>query len=246
MDTGNSGAVAPDAPTVLAIDDEPGILRLLRLELTIAGMNFIPANTVEEGRALLESRHIDIVVLDIVTSRDPGFDALVQTKKGWPSLPVVVLTSTASDTLPLQIIEAGADDVVTKPFSPEDLTNRIRFLLGIRSGALEEDAPIRTGNVQIELRRETVTHDGDLVKLSRTEWMLLRRLVAANGEAALDQELLVKTWGPEYRTEVEYLRVWVDRLRSKLGDDPQNPKVIRRFQGVGYRFTADEPVRPSA
>lgn len=246
MDTGDSRAVGPDTPTVLAIDDEPGILRLLRLELTSAGMNFIPANTAEEGLAILASQQIDIVVLDIVTSRDSGFDALVKTKKGWPSLPVVVLTSTSSDALPLQIIEAGADDVVTKPFSPEDLTNRIRFLLGIRSGALEEDEPIRIGNVQIELRRERVTHDGELVKLSRTEWMLLRRLVAANGEAALDQELLVKTWGREYRTEVEYLRVWIDRLRRKLGDDPREPMVIRRFRDVGYRFTAGEPIESSA
>lgn len=244
MGSGDSRLDTPGTPTVLTIDDEPSILRLYRLELATAGMAVVPATTTEAGLAVLESQHIDIVVLDLLLSGTPGMDTLVAIKKRWPALPVIIVTADSSPALRSRAVEAGADDLVHKPFSPEDLTARIRFLLGVAAGAVVEEEPIRIGNVQIELRRERVMRHGEPVTFSRTEWMLLRRLVAANGDAALDQELLVKTWGSEYRTDVGFLHLWIDRLRRKLGDDPRDPRMIRRFQGVGYRFTAEQQVEP--
>lgn len=233
-----------NAPTVLAIDDEPGLLRLIRLELTSAGMVLLPAESGAVGLAILASQDIDIVVLDIVMPERSGIDVLGEIKQRWAAMPVVILTADNRAATLAQAVEAGADDVITKPFSPEDLTSRIHYLLGIASDEVEAEQPVRIGDVQIELRRQRVTRDGEPVTLSRTEWMLLRRLVEADGEASLDQELLAKIWGREYRTDVEYLRLWIERLRRKLGDDPAAPRLIRRFQDVGYRFAAsDTPIR---
>ncbi len=243
MATDEGGGGVPDAAVVLAIDDEPGILRLLRLELIGAGFSVLTATGGDEGIAILSSQEVDIVLLDALMPAQPGTEVLAEIKKRWPSLPVIVLSAHNTDAHRLEVMEAGADDFVTKPFSPQDLTIRIQSLLGRAAGEPDEK-PVRIGGIQIDVRAQRVTRAGALVTLSRTEWMLLRRLIEANGEAALDQELLVKTWGREYRGDVEYLRIWMDRLRRKLGDDAANPQLIFRFQGVGYRLDTGAAATP--
>jgi two-component system KDP operon response regulator KdpE len=134
----------------------------------------------------------------------------------------------------------GADDYLVKPFNPEELSARVRAVLrrGFRPTAGSENI-VRVANVEIDLNRRLVKKGGEVVSLTRTEWMLLQHLAANAGKVMLNTELLSKVWGPEYRDDLQYLRVWVSRLRSKLEPDPSNPTIIKTLQGIGYLLDAE-------
>ncbi len=142
-------------------------------------------------------------------------------------------------------LELGADDYIVKPFSPEELGARIRAVLRRSTGAQSAERVVRAGNVEIDLDRRLVTRDGDPVTLTRTEWLLLQHLAANVGKVLMNAELLSKVWGPEYRDDVQYLRVWVSRLRAKLEPDAAEPVIIKTRQGIGY-FLDGEPAPAAA
>jgi DNA-binding response OmpR family regulator len=226
-------------PLVLVVDDDHKILRLLRIEFTAQGFQVAMAERGKEALETLERQRPDLVVLDIIM---PGMDGLEVLKKirEKSGVPVILLTAKGTDSDKIMGLELGADDYLPKPFNPEELTARVRAVL--RRSQMREmpgtENRLVCGNIIIDLARRTVYVNGKAVVLSRTEWQLLQQLCANAGRVMLHEDLLSRTWGPEYRDDVQYLRVWISRLRQKLEDNPAEPKYIRTVQGIGYILEA--------
>lgn len=193
-------------PLVLVVDDDHKILRLLRIEFTAQGFQVLMAERGNDALDLLERQRPDIVVLDIIM---PGMDGLevlkrIREKSG---VPVILLTAKGTDSDKIMGLELGADDYLPKPFNPEELTARVRAVL--RRSQMRE-APsngnsLVCGNITIDLARRTVFVNGKVVVLSRTEWQLLQQLCANAGRVMLHEDLLTRTWGAEYRDDIQYL-----------------------------------------
>jgi two-component system KDP operon response regulator KdpE len=226
-------------PLILAVDDEAGILRLIKLELSSQGFRVVVAGDGEEALRLAEQQRPDIVVLDIMMPQMSGLEVMRRLRER-TSVPVILLTAKDHDDDKVRGLELGADDYLVKPFNPEELSARVRAVLrrGYRPVTGGENV-VSVGNVDIDLDRRLVKKDGEVVSLTRTEWMLLQHLAANAGKVMLNTELLSKVWGPEYRDDLQYLRVWVSRLRSKLEADPSNPTIIKTLQGIGYLLDAE-------
>jgi len=231
-------------PLVLAVDDEAGILRLMKLELTAQGFRVITAGNGEEALRLAEEQRPDIVLLDIVMPEMTGLEVMRKLREQM-SIPIILVTAKDSDIDKVRGLEQGADDYIVKPFSPEELSARIRAVLRRSVGSKNTERLIKVGDVEIDLNRRVVTREGDVVSLTRTEWLLLQYLAANAGKVMLNAELLSKVWGPEYHDDVQYLRVWVSRLRRKLESNPADPTIIKTMQGIGYMLDA-ESVSPAA
>ena len=220
-------------PLILAVDDEPGILRLIRLELTHQGFRVITASNGQDALHMVEEQRPDVVLLDIVMADMTGLEVMKRLREQ-SNIPVILLTARDSDNDKVRGLELGADDYVVKPFSPEELSARIRAVLRRGVGFQSPHRVIRAGNVEIDLNRRLVTREGSVISLTRTEWLLLQHLAANAGKVMLSAELLSKVWGPEYRDDLQYLRVWVSRLRHKLERDATDPAIIKTMQGIGY------------
>ncbi len=230
---------------ILAVDDEPGILRLIRLELSTQGFRVVTAENAEEGLRLAQQERPDIALLDIVMPEVSGLE-LMRRLRELMSLPVILLTARGSDADKVRGLELGADDYIAKPFSPEELTARVRAVLRRRTAGTTPENIVRAANVEIDLGRRLVKRDGQLLSLTRTEWMLLEHLASHPGKIMWSSELLNRVWGPEYRDDLQYLRVWVSRLRRKLEPDPAHPRLIKTFQGIGYMLDIDQAAEESA
>lgn len=217
---------------ILAVDDEPAVLRVVKLGLTNEGFRVLTASTPAEALSIAEAHRPDLALIDIMMPEADGFEVMRSLRER-VNLPVILLTAKRSDADKVLGLELGADDYVVKPFSPEELAARVRAVL--RRVSRTEGAPqvVRSGDVEIDLERRLVRRAGEIVNLTRTEWMLLQHLAANPGKIMLNTELLAKVWGPEYRDDLQYLRVWVSRLRRKL-----DPSLIRTFQGIGYMLPA--------
>ena len=226
-------------PLVLVVDDDHKILRLLRIELTAQGFAVSMAERGDDALQAVQRQRPDLVVLDIIM---PGMDGLTVLKSLRESsgVPVILLTAKGTDSDKIMGLELGADDYIPKPFNPEELTARVRAVLR-RSQAREAPASgtrLECGNIVIDLARRTVFVEGSPVVLSRTEWQLLQQLCANAGRVMLHEDLLSRTWGPEYRNDLQYLRVWISRLRQKLEANPAEPRYIKTVQGIGYILDA--------
>ena len=220
-------------PLVLAVDDEAGILRLIKLELTTQGFRVVTASSGEEALRMAEEQRPDIALLDIVMPEMTGLEVMRRLRDR-SSIPVILLTAKGSESDKVRGLELGADDYLAKPFSPDELSARVRAVLRRSVGSSAAENIVHVGSVEVDLNRRLVKRSGKIVTLTRTEWMLLQHLAANVGKIMLNAELLSKVWGPEYRDDLKYLRVWVSRLRRKLEDDPSKPKLIKTFQGIGY------------
>jgi two-component system KDP operon response regulator KdpE len=222
-------------PLVLAVDDEAGILRLIKLELSTQGFRVVTAENGEQALRMAEEHRPDIVLLDIVMPDITGLEVMRKLRER-TNIPVILLTAKGSDADKVRGLEMGADDYLAKPFSPEELSARVRAVLRRALGSAGLENVVHAGDVEVDLNRRLVKRKGELVTLTRTEWMLLQHLAANAGKIMLNAELLSKVWGPEYRDDLQYLRVWVSRLRRKLEEEPSQPKLIKTFQGIGYMF----------
>ena len=226
-------------PLILAVDDEVGIQRLIKLELSSQGFRVVTASGGEEALRLAEQQRPDIAVLDIVMPDMSGLEVMRKLRER-TGIPIILLTAKDNDADKVRGLELGADDYLVKPFNPEELSARVRAVLRRSVGLSNAEIPVRAGDVEIDLNRRLVKRNGEIVTLTRTEWMLLQHLAANAGKVMLNTELLSKVWGPEYRDDLQYLRVWVSRLRSKLEADPSSPAIIKTLQGIGYLLDADE------
>jgi two-component system KDP operon response regulator KdpE len=224
---------------ILVVDDEAPIVRLTRAKLQADGYAVITASDGQEALELLEKERPDLIVLDVMMPVMDGFETLRQIRTSH-QVPVIMLTARTSDTDKLRGFDQGADDYVTKPFNPEELSARIHALLRRAAGTTPAgESILRYPGVRIDLDSRSVEVNGSEVRLSRTEWELLSQLAANAGKVMLHGELLSRIWGPEFRDEVHYLRTWVSRIRAKIDPDSYHP-LIQTFPGIGYRLVAPE------
>ncbi len=226
---------------ILVVDDEPGILRLINLVLSNDGFRVVAAGNGMEALHLAEARRPDLVILDIKMPEMSGLEVM-RRMRDRSSTPVILLTGQTQDEKKVLGLDAGADDYISKPFNPGELSARVRAVLRRAHHLPGNGGKLRTDGVEIDLDGRLVRKDGELVVLTRTEWRLLQELASNAGRVMLNEEILSRVWGPEYRDESQYLRVWIYRLRSKLEKEPSNPKVIATFPGIGYMVTAGEVV----
>jgi two-component system KDP operon response regulator KdpE len=232
-------------PLVLVADDEPRITRLVALALREDGFRVVTAAGGREALEKADDVRPDIVLLDIVMPDIDGIEVMRQLRDHRP-VPVILLTAKGSTSDKAKGLDLGADDYMAKPFHPDELTARVRAVLRRASGASPGTGVVAFDDVEIDLERRIVRRDGELVPLSRTEWLLLQHLAANAGKVVLHTELLTKVWGPEYRDDLQYLRVWVSRVRRKLGAEAGKPGRIRTFQGIGYLLDVESPTGPPA
>jgi two-component system KDP operon response regulator KdpE len=229
---------APD--TVLIVDDEPKIRALLRDALVADGVTVIEAATGAEGiGAALESRP-QLIVLDLGLPDMDGV-ALCIAVREWSTAPIVVLSARHSEEEKTRLLDAGADDYVTKPFGVPELRARIRAQL--RRARMRPvpggDAPVRAAELEIDLAKRVVRRAGTPVHLTPTEWELLHELVMNDGRTLTHRHLFHKVWGQSYGDPQGYLRVYVAHLRRKLESDPYHPRLLLTDAGVGYRFDSE-------
>jgi two-component system, OmpR family, KDP operon response regulator KdpE len=226
-------------PLVLVADDEPRITKLVALTLHDEGFRVVTASGGEEALRKAEEMRPDIVLLDIVMPDLDGIEVMKQLRE-WRPVPVILLTAKGATADKAKGLDLGADDYIAKPFHPDELAARVRAVLRRASGVAPGSGIVHIGPIEVDLERRLVTRDGKLVSLSRTEWLLLQHLAVNAGKVVLHTELLTKVWGPEYRDDLQYLRVWISRVRRKLGAAPGDPGPITTFQGIGYVLNADD------
>jgi two-component system KDP operon response regulator KdpE len=224
-------------PLVLVADDEPRITRLVAMSLADDGFNVLSALGGEEALRIAEESKPDIVLLDIVMPDIDGIEVMRRLRETRP-VPVILLTAKGSSADRARGLDLGADDYLAKPFHPDELAARVRAVLRRASGITSGDT-VRVDDLAIDLQRRAVTRGGEAVPLSRTEWMLLQVLATNANHVVLHSELLTEVWGPEFRDDLQYLRVWVSRVRRKLGAAPGDAGPIATFQGIGYVLNAD-------
>jgi two-component system, OmpR family, KDP operon response regulator KdpE len=218
---------------ILVVDDEPQIRRALRTALTGHGYEVELAETGELALAAIAANPPDLVLLDLVMPGVDGLEVLRETR-GWSRVPIVVLSARGQEQDKVQALDLGADDYLTKPFGMAELLARVRAQLR-RLGAPAE--PIVTaGDVTIDLARRLVTRDGQEVRLTPTEYDLLRCLAVDAGKVLTHRQLLTRVWGEHVASNSPELRVYINYLRRKLEDDPARPQLIVTDPGVGYRL----------
>ena len=220
-------------PLVLVADDEPRITKLVSIALSEEGFRVVTATGGEDALAKAEEIRPDIVLLDIVMPDLDGIEVMRQLREQRP-VPVILLTAKGATADKAKGLDLGADDYIAKPFHPDELAARVRAVIRRSTGVEPGAGVVAFDDVEIDLERRMVRRGGELVQLSRTEWLLLQHLATHPGKVVLHTELLTKVWGPEYRDDLQYLRVWISRVRRKLGAKPGEPGRIRTFQGIGY------------
>jgi two-component system KDP operon response regulator KdpE len=219
---------------IMIIDDEPQMRRLLQVALTAHGYEIREAETGREGIDQAAVFHPDLIVLDLSLPDLDGIEVIKQLRE-WTQTPVIILSVREQESDKIAALDAGADDYVTKPFSMGELLARIRTAL--RHAAGVEDEPVLTfGGLAIDLTRRYVAVDGGEVKLTPTEYELLRILVVNAGKVLTHRQLMRTVWGPSYEQETNYLRVYIRQLRQKIEPDPARPRHIVTEPGVGYRL----------
>jgi len=226
---------------VLVIDDEPPIRRVVRNAVEPAIGNVIEAENGAGGIDLAASERPQLIILDLGLPDMEG-DAVCREIRSWSSAPIIVLSARQSPQEQAALLDAGADDYITKPFSTIELQARIRAALRrsrLPSGSASS-APITIGNVRIDFAKPMLTRAGESVHLTKTEWQLLRALARHSGRTVTHRQLFADVWGKSYGDAQQNLRVHIRSLRQKIEQDPVRPAVIVTEPGVGYRFEGPE------
>jgi two-component system KDP operon response regulator KdpE len=224
------------ARRILVVDDEPQILRALKVILREAGYEVLEAATLEEALDRAAVRPPDGAIVDLVLPDGSGVD-LCRRLREWSQMPIIVLSAVDEEDMKVQALQAGADDYVTKPFGPRELVARLEAALR-RTGGAPDEPVIEADGLSIDLAARVVLRDGAAVHLTPIEFDLLRHLARNRGRLLTHRALLVEVWGPGYADDTAVLRTHVANLRRKIerGDGP--PRLIRTDPGVGYRFSA--------
>jgi two-component system KDP operon response regulator KdpE len=221
-------------PAVLIVDDEPRIVRFVSHELEAEGYRTVSATDGTSALDLIESEQPSVVVLDLILPDLDGFEVLRRIR-AVSQVPVIMLTARRADADKVRGLNQGADDYLTKPFNPEELSARVRAILRRTRDEVESTpAPLIRGNLRIDFEQRRVRLAERDVNLSPTEWRLLYQLAVNAGRVLLHEDLLTMTWGPAYRDDLQYLRVWISRVRRKLEDNSVQPLYIQTVSGVGY------------
>ena len=224
--------------SALVIDDEPAIQRLISTILEAHDYHVVTASSGREGLATIAQRRHDLIILDLGLPDLGGLEVLKQIRE-WTQTPVVILTVQDSEAEKIEALDSGADDYVTKPFNSGELLARLRAALRRADKGKVEEPVLRFGNLTVNLAARLVTRDDQAVKLTSTEYALLRLFVQHVGKVLTHRQILREVWGPEHEKKTQYLRVYVQRLRDKLEADPNAPAFFLTESGIGYRFFAN-------
>jgi two-component system KDP operon response regulator KdpE len=221
---------------ILAVDDEPQILKALATNLSVRGYDVDLATDGETAVRLAADRRPDLVILDLGLPGMSGLD-VIDALRSWTTTPIIVLSARDADPDKISALDAGADDYVTKPFSIGELMARVRAALRRAVVGDEEQAVVATDDFTIDLAARTVTRtDGEVVHLTPIEWRLVEALVRHPGRLISQRHLLQTVWGPSYEDETNYLRVHMTHVRRKLEPDPTRPRYFHTEPGMGYRY----------
>ncbi|MFH1032643.1 MAG: response regulator transcription factor [Chloroflexota bacterium] len=220
---------------ILLVDDEPRILNFLSAKLKVSGYDVLTANNGIEALEQAQSQELDLIVLDVLMPQKDGFETLKELRT-FSSVPVIILSARGANIDKVKGLSLGADDYLSKPFSPDELVARIeavrRRLAPTESRKTYEQATL--GDLTIDFKKRLVLVRRKEVQLTRIEWLLLSELAQNAGRLMLYEELLTRVWGPEYRDDVQILRTWISRLRYKIEKDPNQPILIRTIPKTGY------------
>ncbi|MET1062550.1 MAG: response regulator transcription factor [Aeromicrobium sp.] len=222
---------------VLAVDDDPAILRTLAINLRARGYE---VETVGDGRSVLQvvdERMPDAVILDLGLPDVDGVTVLKRLRT-FADVPVVVLSARHGSDDKVEALDEGADDYVTKPFDPEELFARLRAVIR-RRGAVDAPLVVGAGAVRLDVTERRATRSGAEVRLTPTEWRIVEVLAHRAGRLVRQADLLHEVWGPGYARETNYLRVYLAQLRRKLETDPSRPTMFITDPGIGYRLVVD-------
>jgi two-component system KDP operon response regulator KdpE len=230
--------MAPEGARILVIDDEHQIRRMLNVALSAHGYSLAEASSGKEGLSQASIFHPDLVVLDLGLPDLDGMEVISRLRE-WTQVPIIVLSVRERENDKIDALDAGADDYLTKPFSMGELLARIR--VAIKHFAKSEDEPVLAfPDLTIDLARRIVLLLGQEVKLTPTEYEILKYLALHSGRVITHGQLLRAVWGPNYQGETHYLRVYVGQLRRKIEKNPTQPRYIMTEAGVGYRFISGE------
>ena len=229
---------------VLVVDDEPQIRRALAINLHARGYQVDLAATGEEALQAAAEQPPDVVVLDLGLPGVSGLE-VIEGLRGWTRIPIIVLSVREREADKVAALDAGADDYVTKPFGINELLARLRAAVR-RATPTDEQVPVvQTPDFRVNLAAKQVVRNGREVRLTPTEWHLVELLVRNPGRLVSQRQLLQEVWGPQYREETNYLRVFIAQIRRKLEPDPARPRYFITEPGMGYRFHAnDQPAAP--
>ncbi len=227
-----------DAKRILVVDDEPRMINFIRMNLELEGHQVVDAHSGLEALEAVRTKLPDVILLDVMMPDLDGFETL-RLLREFSTIPVIMLTAKGEENDKVYGLELGADDYITKPFGPRELSSRIKAVLR------RADMPSTTPNqavlkiddrLSVDFNRREVIVLGERIKLRPTEYRLLYHLIENAGWTVPHDQLLAKVWGYEYRDEAHYVRLYVNYLREKVEEDPSNPKYILTERGVGYRF----------
>ncbi len=227
-----------DSKRVLVVDDEPRMIGFIRMNLELEGYHVIEAHNGLEALESIRTKLPDVVLLDVMMPNLDGFETLRMLRE-FSNIPVIMLTAKGEENDRVYGLELGADDYVTKPFSPRELSSRVKAVL--RRAEMPSTSPDQAilridERLQVDFNRREVIVNGERIKLRPTEYLLLYHLIQNAGWTVPHDQLLAKVWGYEYRDEAHYVRLYVNYLREKIEEEPSNPKYILTERGVGYRF----------
>jgi two-component system KDP operon response regulator KdpE len=222
--------------TVLVVDDDPHLLRALRITLTARGYTVTAAADGAAALATASRTPPDLIILDLGLPDLDGV-AVIEGLRGWCTAPIIILSARQTEPAKVDALDAGADDYVTKPFGMDELLARMRAALR-RATPTPTAAAIATDAFTVDLAAKRVTTPNGEIRLTPTEWHLLEILVREPGRLVTQKQLLQQVWGPAYETETNYLRVHLANLRRKLEPDPSRPRYLITEPGIGYRFNS--------
>jgi two-component system, OmpR family, KDP operon response regulator KdpE len=224
-------------PEILIIDDEPQIRKLL--EITLEGNGYMPrsASSAKEGMIMAGNHPPDLILLDLGLPDENGQSVLRKLRK-WYVKPIIILSVQKREEEIITALDNGANDYLSKPFRIGELLARIRSVLR-QSVSDEGQTILQFGNIEIDLSSRSVKKNGQLIKLTSTEYNLLALLARSDGKVLTHHYLLRTIWGPGYIDQSQYLRVYIAQIRKKIEDDPNRPEILVTESGVGYRFVND-------
>jgi two-component system KDP operon response regulator KdpE len=230
--------MAAEGARILVIDDEPEIRRMLTVSLSAHGFVVADASSGKEGLNQILIFHPDLVILDLGLPDADGME-IIKLLREWTQVPVIILSVRERESDKIAALDGGADDYLTKPFSMGELVARARVAL--RRAAKAGDEPVLAfGDLTVDLARRMVLLKKEEVKLTPTEYEILKYLALHAGRVITHRQLLKSVWGPNYQEETHYLRVYIRQLRRKIEANPAQPRYITTEPGVGYRFISGE------
>ena len=219
---------------ILIIDDESAIRNILNHSLKVSGYEIMEAASAEDGLKKTSEFHPHLIILDLGLPDLNGFDVLKKIRS-WTNIPIIILTVKDDESMKVKLLDAGADDYLTKPFGTSELLARVR--VSLRHNLNTEATPLfESGHLKIDLSQKLILVSGEPVKLTNTEFELLSRLVRDNGKVIVQSQLLKQVWGAATEDQSHYLRIYIKQLRKKLEKNPSKPEHILTEPGVGYRL----------